>query len=114
MKINRIVFLLLLLAISLSCSINLHAQGDSKCLSNANQLTEPEEVRANEIQPPELVMDILGIRPGMIIGEVGAGHGRLTVHLAARVGEKGKVYDNDIDPEVINYLKTRCQRQGLI
>jgi 2-polyprenyl-3-methyl-5-hydroxy-6-metoxy-1,4-benzoquinol methylase len=77
------------------------------------QLAEPGEKRANEIQPPELVMDILGIRLGFIIGEVGAGRGRLTIHLAARVGEKGKVYANDIDPAAVAYLKARCRRQGL-
>ncbi|OFY68596.1 MAG: hypothetical protein A2V64_10990 [Bacteroidetes bacterium RBG_13_43_22] len=96
------------------CSISLLAQDADRISSSINLLAEPHETRANEIQPPELVMDILNIRPGMIIGEVGAGHGRLTVHLAARVGEKGKVYANDIDQEAINYLKTRCQRHGLI
>jgi hypothetical protein len=69
MKINRISYSLLLLAISLSCSINLHAQENSQALSNANQLAEPQEVGPNDIQPLELVMDILGIRPGMIISE---------------------------------------------
>ena len=94
--------------------INLFAQETSKALiNNKNQITEQGEIKANEIQPPELIMDILGIRPGMFIGEVGAGHGRLTVHLAARVGDNGKVYANDIDPAAINYLRTRCQRQGL-
>jgi precorrin-6B methylase 2 len=113
LKINRITNLLYHLAIVLPCSISVLAQEPTQAFHNANQLTEPEEVRANEIQPPELVMDILGIRPGMIIGEVGAGHGRLTVHLAARVGDKGKVYANDIDPKAIDYLKARCQRQGI-
>jgi SAM-dependent methyltransferase len=80
---------------------------------DASQLAEPDEKRANEVQPPELVMDILGIRPGLVIGEVGAGHGRVTVQLAARVGDKGKVYANDIDPAAVDYLKARCKRQGL-
>jgi SAM-dependent methyltransferase len=80
---------------------------------DASQLAEPGEKRANEVQPPEVVMDILGIRPGLVIGEVGAGRGRFTVHLAARVGEKGKVYANDIDPAAVDDLKARCGRQGL-
>ena len=80
---------------------------------DAGQLAEPGEKRANEIQPPELVMDILSVRPGFVIGEVGAGHGRVTVHLAARVGDKGKVYANDIDAAAIDYLKARCKRQGI-
>ena len=58
-------------------------------------------------------MHILGIRPGLIIGEVGAGHGRVTVHLAARVSDKGKVYANGIDPAAVHSLKARCRRQRL-
>jgi 2-polyprenyl-3-methyl-5-hydroxy-6-metoxy-1,4-benzoquinol methylase len=91
----------------------LSAQEVARDSCMANRLTDPDEKRANEVQPPELVMEILGIRPGLVIGEVGAGRGRLTVHLAARVGDKGKVYANDIDAAAVNYLKARCQRLGL-
>jgi len=76
-------------------------------------LVEPREERANEVQPPGLVLDLLGVRPGLAIGEVGAGRGRVTVHLASRVGDSGKVYANDIDPAAVEYLKQRCSRLGL-
>jgi SAM-dependent methyltransferase len=65
-------------------------------------------------QPPEKVMDAAGIIPGMIIGEVGAGRGRFTIHLARRVGPKGKILANDIDGEGLAYLRERCQRAGII
>jgi len=84
-----------------------------KPLVAAGQLAEPGEQSANAIQPPEQVLDLIGIRPGLIIGEVGAGRGRVTVHLAARVGDKGKIYANDIDSAAIDYLKERCRRQGI-
>jgi 2-polyprenyl-3-methyl-5-hydroxy-6-metoxy-1,4-benzoquinol methylase len=113
MKINRIIFFVLFLIASCSIKLSLYAQENNEKVSNSDRLTEAQEFRINEIQPPELLMDILGIRQGMIIGEVGAGQGRLTVHLAERVGDKGKIYANDIDPAAINYLNTRCQRQGL-
>jgi 2-polyprenyl-3-methyl-5-hydroxy-6-metoxy-1,4-benzoquinol methylase/L-ascorbate metabolism protein UlaG (beta-lactamase superfamily) len=89
------------------------ARDQAQVSPETSGLAEPREKRANEIQPPELVMEILGIRPGLVIGEVGAGRGRVTVHLAARVGETGKVYANDIDPAAVEYLKARCRRQGL-
>jgi len=89
------------------------AQEATQAVQDTSRLTEFGERRANEIQPPNLVMDILGIRPGMVIGEVGAGRGRVTVHLAVRVGEKGKVYANDIDPRAIESLEKRCRRLGL-
>jgi SAM-dependent methyltransferase len=91
----------------------LPAQQAAPTPRDASQLAEPREKRFNDVQPPELVLDVLGIRPGLVIGEVGAGHGRVTVHIAARVGDKGKVYANDIDASAVDYLKERCRRQGL-
>lgn len=63
-------------------------------------------------QPPGKVMDAAGIGPNMIIGEVGAGRGRFTLHLARRVGPKGKILANDIDREGLAYLRKRCIRAG--
>jgi ubiquinone/menaquinone biosynthesis C-methylase UbiE len=80
---------------------------------DSDALSEPNERWANEAQPPEKVIDLLNIRPGLVLGEVGAGRGRVTVHVAARVGEKGKVYANDIDASALDYLKERCRRDGL-
>jgi 2-polyprenyl-3-methyl-5-hydroxy-6-metoxy-1,4-benzoquinol methylase len=73
---------------------------------------DQEERDANEFQPPGKVMDAAGIRAGMIIGEVGAGKGRYTVHLARRVGPEGKVYANDIDEKALAFLKDRSRKQG--
>ncbi|MBN1938091.1 MAG: methyltransferase domain-containing protein [Candidatus Aminicenantes bacterium] len=67
----------------------------------------------NERQPPEQVMDALGFKPGMVIGEVGAGRGRYTVHLAARVGPTGKVYAEDINNGSLDYLRDRLKRAGI-
>lgn len=71
------------------------------------------EQRANAGQPPAKVMDAVGVKPGMVIGELGAGRGRYTVHLAGRVGASGKVYANDIDAEALAYLRERCVRENL-
>jgi ubiquinone/menaquinone biosynthesis C-methylase UbiE len=59
-------------------------------------------------------MDAAGIEPGMIIGEVGAGRGRFTMHLARRVGPKGKILANDIDAVGLAYLQGRCRRAGIM
>jgi glyoxylase-like metal-dependent hydrolase (beta-lactamase superfamily II)/ubiquinone/menaquinone biosynthesis C-methylase UbiE len=67
----------------------------------------------NERQPPDKVLDAIGVEQGMVIGEVGAGRGRYTVHLARRVGSSGKVYANDISPAAIEALQARCERDQL-
>jgi ubiquinone/menaquinone biosynthesis C-methylase UbiE len=66
-----------------------------------------------KLQPPDEVMDAIGIIPGMTIGEVGAGHGRYTVHLAKRVGQKGKIFANDIDQNALSVLRERLQREKI-
>lgn len=64
-------------------------------------------------QQPEKVMDAVGIKPGMTIGEVGAGHGYFTFKLAQRVGEAGTVYANDIDRNALKSIEDRAQRENI-
>ena len=78
-----------------------------------DDLTHPGEERQNRLQPPEKIMDAIGLKPGMVIGEVGAGWGRFTVHLARRVGDKGLVYANDIDKGALALLEQRAKTSGL-
>jgi ubiquinone/menaquinone biosynthesis C-methylase UbiE len=77
------------------------------------QSIEYGERQTNDRQPPDKVMDAIGLKAGMVIGEVGAGRGRYTVHLAARVGPTGKVYANDIDAGGLAHIRDRCQKDGL-
>ena len=62
---------------------------------------------------PEKIMDVVGVKPGMIIGEVGAGTGYFTFKLAKRVGAEGRVYANDISRSSLKSLKNRCESDGV-
>ena len=57
------------------------------------------------------VMDILGIRSGKTVADIGAGSGWFTVRAARRVGESGVVYAVDINPESIRYVDARAQKE---
>ena len=59
------------------------------------------------------VMDLLDIRPGKSVADVGAGSGWFTVRAAARVGTGGRVYAEDINPEAIAYITQRAEREKL-
>jgi ubiquinone/menaquinone biosynthesis C-methylase UbiE len=58
-------------------------------------------------------MDILGIGPGKNVADIGAGSGYFTVRAAKRVGESGKVYAVDINPEAIRYIEERAKKERL-
>jgi ubiquinone/menaquinone biosynthesis C-methylase UbiE len=74
---------------------------------------EPGERRLNRLQQPEKIIDAIGLIPGMVIGDIGAGRGRLAVWFADRVGPEGCVIAEDIDKEALDYLKQRCQKHGI-
>ena len=59
------------------------------------------------------VMEILAIRPGVAVADIGAGSGWFTVRAAKRVTETGMVYAVDINPEAIRYINERIQKEGL-
>jgi ubiquinone/menaquinone biosynthesis C-methylase UbiE len=58
-------------------------------------------------------MDHLGIAEGSIVADLGAGGGWFTIRLARRVGPNGRVYAQDIQPEMIGAIKRRVDREGL-
>jgi len=78
-----------------------------------NEISEPWERRLNQRQPPEIVFKVVGVKPGMTIGEIGAGRGRYTVFLAKETGQRGKVFANDIDESSLAYLRGRCRRLNI-
>jgi SAM-dependent methyltransferase len=64
-------------------------------------------------QKPDQIMDALLIAEGSIVAEIGAAGGWFTVRLAGRVGPTGKVYAEDIQPEMIEAINRRAQRENL-
>lgn len=64
-------------------------------------------------QQPQKVMEVIGVRPGMVIGEVGAGEGYFTFKLARKVGPTGKIYANDIVKRCLKKIKEKCKKEGL-
>jgi ubiquinone/menaquinone biosynthesis C-methylase UbiE len=62
---------------------------------------------------PELIMDTIGVKEGMIIGEVGAGRGYFTLKLADRVGKKGRVYANDIKKGVLESIEEKSKNKKI-
>ncbi|MFZ5516941.1 MAG: class I SAM-dependent methyltransferase [Candidatus Zhuqueibacterota bacterium] len=67
----------------------------------------------DRMQRPEAIMDTVGIKPGMVIGEAGAGDGYLTFWLARRVGETGKIYANDINEKSLRKIEDRSKRERI-
>jgi len=59
------------------------------------------------------VMDILQIKPGTAVADIGAGSGWFTMLAARRVETTGTVYAVDINPEAIQYIDQRAHKESL-
>ncbi|UCD45830.1 MAG: class I SAM-dependent methyltransferase [Candidatus Bathyarchaeota archaeon] len=71
------------------------------------------ERRLNNKQPPDQVMDAMGVEPGMKVAEVGVGRGRYGVRVALRLGDSGAFYGVDIHEGRLGEFSKRCRREGL-
>jgi cyclopropane fatty-acyl-phospholipid synthase-like methyltransferase len=59
------------------------------------------------------VMDILGIREGSSVADIGAGSGWFTVRAARRIGNGGMVLAVDINSDYIRHIEERIARENL-
>ena len=64
-------------------------------------------------QKPDQIMDALNIADGSVVGDLGAGAGWFTIRLARRVGPNGRVHSEDVQPQMIEAIKRRVQKEGL-
>ena len=55
----------------------------------------------------------LNVQPGQTVCDLGAGNGFYTLWLAKLVGENGRVLAVDIQPEMLQMLKQRAQRETI-
>lgn len=64
-------------------------------------------------EEPDRALNLIGITPGMVVADVGAGSGYMTVRLARRVGPTGKVYANDLQPALLRIIQDKARAQQL-
>ena len=71
------------------------------------------EAKRDEAGEAQTIMDRATVKPGMSVADIGAGNGYYTVRLSERVGPKGRVLAQDIDPNAISSLAQRVERERL-
>lgn len=79
-------------------------------MNGADWLVRPE--REAEEQP-EKALDALNLKPGMVVADIGAGVGYMSLRMARRVGPQGKVYANDLQPAMLDRLRQNASKAGI-
>ena len=63
-----------------------------------------------KLQPPDKLIQRSGIKEGMHVLKVGCGSGAFTTFVGRVVGEEGKVYALDIQPEMLEQLGNKLSK----
>ena len=72
-----------------------------------------EDPKREEKLQVSRVMDLLGIREGANVADIGAGSGWFTVRAARRVGNSGLVYAVEINSDYLKHIEERVKRENL-
>jgi ubiquinone/menaquinone biosynthesis C-methylase UbiE len=66
-----------------------------------------------EEEDPQQTLDNLGLKPGMVVCDMGCGNGFYTLEMATRVQPSGKVFAVDIQPEMLHLLELRVEEKKI-
>jgi ubiquinone/menaquinone biosynthesis C-methylase UbiE len=70
------------------------------------------ETREAEERPSEVIKQ-LGLKPGMVVCDMGCGNGFYSLLMAKEIAPDGKVLAVDIQPEMLRLLQFRATEQGV-
>ncbi|UCE40365.1 MAG: class I SAM-dependent methyltransferase [Candidatus Aminicenantes bacterium] len=104
---NHIIYRILVLIVFIGMLVSLFP------MAQEYDWASIDEERFESFQPTEKIMDIIGVKREMTVGEVGAGGGRVAIRVAKRVGQSGKVYANDISVSALQYMRDRIKMENI-
>ena len=78
----------------------------------AQQRASPQEFKQAAIEVPQLA-EVLELKPGMTVADVGAGFGAMTVVLSEVLGPSGRLYATDITPHALAALRAEVSERKL-
>jgi ubiquinone/menaquinone biosynthesis C-methylase UbiE len=79
-------------------------------MSGADWLDREEREKEEQ---PEKALATLHLRPGMFVGDVGAGTGFYSLRMAQMVGPNGKVFSNDIQAPMLERLQKNAAAHNI-
>ena len=73
-----------------------------------------ERSERDEEEAPDIALNVLKIPKGASVADIGAGSGFITERLSARVGPTGRVFANDLQPQMLQILGRRLAQRNIM
>jgi ubiquinone/menaquinone biosynthesis C-methylase UbiE/rhodanese-related sulfurtransferase len=88
------------------------AQSGTEAFLQTSSRAAQEAKREAQQRLPD-IFGAMGLRPGAVVADVGAGPGFFTVRLSKAVGDAGRVIAVDISAQALRNLRSRIDEEGL-
>lgn len=69
-----------------------------------------ERPEREEEESTSKLINSLGLKPGMVVADIGAGSGVISVLMAKKVGPKGKILAVDVQQKMLDALTAKCKK----
>jgi ubiquinone/menaquinone biosynthesis C-methylase UbiE len=69
--------------------------------------------RQDRLRDPDTVVSVLGLRPGMVVADLGPGAGHFTLRIARAIGPDGVVYALDASQDNLDDLVRAADDRGI-
>jgi predicted methyltransferase len=109
--LRRIALVAILAAALAGAAGYLAAQAPAQSRGQAQQPTAAQ--LAQFADEAARLFELLELRPGMSVAEVGAGRGEMTVEMSKRLGPNGRVYSTELDPARLADIRNAVSREQL-
>lgn len=71
------------------------------------------EKASNPKNKPDQIIETIALKPGQSIADIGSGGGYFSLRFAKIVGQKGKVYAVDTNPDFLAFIKKSAKDESL-
>jgi ubiquinone/menaquinone biosynthesis C-methylase UbiE len=106
-----VTFLVLALGAAAGCKSE-PSDASGKTVEQGKDRDDGDQQVFDRERQPEVIIKALGLAPGKVVADIGAGTGLLTVHVARAVTPGGHVVATDIDGAVLDLLRSRMAAAG--
>ncbi|MBN2407693.1 MAG: class I SAM-dependent methyltransferase [Elusimicrobia bacterium] len=86
-------------------------QPNEKDLDKETKVKLMDDPARNTVTPPGDIIDVLNIRPGMDVLDIGAGSGFFTFPFADALKGSGRVFATEIDQDMIDYISGKAEKE---